>query len=182
MHLPTIPESVMRLCVCWVAALVAAQALSTTPVRSSPVRRLTTQRMSAFEQEDATLTAVRGTARVSDNDALLSLSPGLDHLRSVGLNCAGGADACAGFEISRNANLAGLPRFDELEVVNSSLAVLGNSRIGSIDGFPRLSTVSGAMRLPRMTAESTHVNTGSAALTIWVKETAPAAAETTAPT
>ena len=97
--------------------------------------------------EDATLTTVRGTARVSDNDALLSLSPGLDHLRSVGLNCAGGADTCAGFEISRNANLAGLPRFDELEVVNSSLAVLGNSRIGSIEGFPRLSTVSGALRI-----------------------------------
>merc|ERR1719240_1718086 len=43
------------------------------------------------------------------------------------------------------------------------------------------STVSGATREPRMSAERKHVKTGSAALTICVKETAPAPAETTAP-
>ena len=42
-------------------------------------------------------------------------------------------------------------------------------------------TVSGAIFEPRMIADRKHVNTGSAALTIWVNETAPAPAETTAP-
>ena len=41
-------------------------------------------------------------------------------------------------------------------------------------------TVSGAIREPRMIADRKHVKTGSAALTICVKETAPALAETTA--
>mmetsp|Transcript_23557 Transcript_23557/g.53886 ORF Transcript_23557/g.53886 Transcript_23557/m.53886 type:complete len:307 (-) Transcript_23557:7-927(-) len=42
--------------------------------------------------------------------------------------------------------------------------------------------VSGATRWPRRSAERPHVKTGSEALTICVKETAPAEAETTAPT
>ena len=46
----------------------------------------------------------------------------------------------------------------------------------------RARAVRGETVEPRRAADSPHVNTGSAAFTICVNETAPAAAETTAPT
>lgn len=94
-----------------------------------------------------TLTAVREFVRILNNDNLVSLSPGLDHLQTVGLNCVGSADTCAGFDIQNNPSLGSLPSFDELVLVNSSLSVVSNDDLAAIDGFDFLGTISGALRI-----------------------------------
>ena len=98
---------------------------------------------------NSTLTAVRGFAIVSQNDELLTVSPALDHLQSVGLECGASVsdEFCFGLTFQNNPRLTALTSLNELVTVNSTLAFSTNAQLETISGFDALTTISGALRV-----------------------------------